>query len=196
MGSAHTSLTTMVLTSLVSTLLVASGCFAGHSVPYGGPVRARPDRQVVAPVNTVKCRTEYVTLWDTTYQEREEQVCTTVYEKQCRTEYQRLCQPTTRQECSTVYEQQCTTQYKEDCQYQWEGEGNDKVWVPIAGTCSRVPYDECHDVTKTHAKQVAHDVCHDVPEEKCVLVPKQSCRTVPDQVCKTEPFTQCQDVPQ
>merc|ERR1711953_1330549 len=81
--------------------------------------------------------------------------CTVNYEKVWNTELQRLCQPTTRQECSTHYEQQCstvyknvcvqkyntvyepytetecTTEYKQDCQYEWQGEGNDKVWAPI-----------------------------------------------------------------
>jgi len=191
-----------MLLSLLSPVLLAS--IALGSPTYG---------------NTIQCRTEYVTLWDTTYQEKEEQVCTTEYEKQCETQYQRQCTPTTREEChteqdqkcDTVYrnvcvdqysteyqpytETECTTQYKEDCQYQWEGEGNDKVWVPIPDTCHNVPYDECKDVTKTHAKQVARQVCHDVPEEKCVLVPRQVCVTLPDQVCSNQPLTQCQDVP-
>ena len=167
----------------------------------------------------MQCRTEYVTLWDTEYQEREDQVCVTVHEAQCSTRTQRLCQATTRHECGLTYEQQCSTvyknvcvqqyrtehepytetecltEYKDDCQYQWEGQGNDKVWAPIAGTCQRVPYDSCHEVTKTHQKQVAHQVCNDVPEQKCVSVPKQHCVTVPDQVCTTEPLTECQDVP-
>merc|ERR1712107_281811 len=160
-----------------------------------------------------------VTLWDTEYQEREEQVCETVYEKQCETRTQRLCQPTTRQECTTNYvkecstiyknvcvqkfrteyepytESECTTEYKQDCQYEWRGHGNDKVWAPIEGTCQNVPYDECRDVEKTLAKQVAYQECNDVPEQKCVSVPKQTCVTVPDQICKTEPLTECQDVP-
>merc|ERR1712107_335221 len=77
----------------------------------------------------------------------------------------------------------------------WRGHGNDKVWAPIEGTFQNVPYDECKDVAKTHAKQVAYQECNDVPEQKCVSVPKQTCVTVPDQICKTEPLTECQDVP-
>ena len=181
------------------------------------PAVVQPARQVAAP--SIQCRTEYVTLWDTEYQEKEEQICATIYEKQCHTRQQRLCQPTTRQECRTEYEQQCatvyknvcveqykteyepytesecTTEYKQDCQYQWEGEGNDKVWAPIQGTCQNVPYDQCQDVTKTHAKQVAYQKCQDVPEQACQSVPKQVCVTVPDQVCTNEPLTECQDVP-
>jgi len=201
---------------LALSMLVAAGTThpAGH---YGASTVVQPARQVAAP--TVQCRTEYVTLWDTEYQEKEEQVCNTVYEKQCHTRTQRLCQPTTRQECHQEYEQQCatvynnvcvqkyrteyepytesecTTEYKEDCQYEWKGAGNDKVWAPIDGTCQNVPYDECKEVAKTHAKQVAYQECQDVPEQKCVSVPKQVCVTVPDQVCTSEPLTECQDVP-
>jgi len=203
--------------SLLWPLLGLASIALGSPTGYGGNSIRSPVRQVSSP--SVHCRTEYVTLWDTTYQEKEEQVCTTQYEKQCETQYQRQCRPTTREEChteqdqkcDTVYknvcvdqysteyepytETECTTQYKEDCQYQWEGEGNDKVWVPIPNTCNNVPYDECKDVTKTHAKQVARQVCNDVPEEKCVLVPRQVCVTLPDQVCSNQPLTQCQDVP-
>merc|ERR1712226_650181 len=185
-----------------------------------GPLHHGPtvQRQEVSPP-AVHCRTEYVTLWDTEYQEKEEEVCTTVYEKQCHTRTQRLCHPTTREECHQEYEQQCatvynnvcvqkyrteyepytetecTTEYKEDCQYEWKGEGNDKVWAPIDGTCQNVPYDECKEVSKTHARQVAYQDCKDVPEQKCVSVPKQVCVTVPDQVCTSEPLTECQEVP-
>jgi len=201
----------MLLTSLVQ----GASHYGGVSVVQ--PAVVQPARQVAAP--SIQCRTEYVTLWDTKYQEKEEQICGTVYEKQCHTRQQRLCQPTTRQECRTEYKQQCatvyknvcveqykteyepytesecTTEYKQDCQYQWEGQGNDKVWAPIQGTCQNVPYDQCQDVTKTHAKQVAYQKCQDVPEQACQSVPKQVCVTVPDQVCTNEPLTECQDVP-
>merc|ERR1712088_104251 len=200
--------------SLVSSVLVASMVQAAPGASsYGGPAK-----QIASPPS-IQCRTEYVTLWDTEYQEREEQVRKTVYEKQCSTRTQRLCQPTTRQECTTEYanecstiyknvcvqkyrtefepytESECTTEYKQDCQFEWRGYGNDKVWAPIEGTCQNVPYDECRDVQKTHAKQVAYQECNDVPEQKCVSVPKQVCVTVPDQVCTNEPLTECQDVP-
>jgi hypothetical protein len=204
-----------MLLSLASSLLLAGLAQAGPASSYGA--QAQPARQVAT--SGLHCRTEFVTLWDTKYEEREEQVCTTVYKKECETRTQRLCQPTSRQECHQEYEQQCatvyrnvcvqkyrteyepytesecTTLYKQDCQYQWEGQGNAKVWAPIDGTCQNVPYDECHDVAKTHSKQVAYQDCKDVPEQKCVSVPKQVCVTVPDQVCRNEPLTECQDVP-
>merc|ERR1712001_697091 len=184
--------------SLVSSVLVASMVQAAPGASsYGGPAK-----QIASP-QSIQCRTEYVTLWDTEYQEREEQVCKTEYEKQCTQRIQRLCQPTTRQECTTEYanqcstiyknvcvqkyrteyepytESECTTEYKQDCQFEWRGYGNDKVWAPIEGTCQNVPYQECKDV----------------PEQKCVSVPRQVCVTVPDQVCTSEPLTECQDVP-
>merc|ERR1712123_87630 len=170
---------------------------------YGGVQPASPVK--TAPLTgSVKCRTEYATLWDTEYKE---------------TETQRLCQPTTRQECSTVYEKQCqtvhksvcveqykteyepytetecSTQYKDDCEYQWEGYGNDKVWAPIAGTCKKNPYETCKDISKTKERQVAYPVCKDVPEQKCVDVPRQQCVSVPDQICTNQPLQKCQDVP-
>merc|ERR1712088_1231816 len=176
--------------SLVSSVLVASMVQAAPGASsYGGPAK-----QIASP-QSIQCRTEYVTLWDTEYQEREEQVCKTVYEKQCSTRTQRLCQPTTRQECTTEYANECSTEYKQDCQFEWRCYGNDKVWAPIEGTCQNVPYDECKEVAKTHAKQVAYQECKDVPEQKCVSVPRQVCVTVPDQVCTSEPLTECQDVP-
>jgi len=198
----------------LSILSIFTAYAAAGPLPQGPTVQRH---EVLSQV--VQCRTEYVTLWDTLYEELEEEVCTTVYEKQCHTRTQRLCQPTTRQECHQEYEQQCatvynnvcvqkyrteyepytesecTTEYKEDCQYEWKGAGNDKVWAPIEGTCQNVPYDNCKEVTKTQAKQVAYQECSDVPEKKCKSVPKQVCVTVTDQVCTSEPLTECQDVP-
>merc|ERR1711874_240908 len=156
---------------------------------------------------SVTCRTEYVVLWSTKYDEREEQVCQTLV--------QNLCRPTTRQEChikqtevckeikrnvcvqkfKTEYqpytETECKTEYKQDCQYAWKGTGNDKVWSPIEGTCQNVPYDSCKEVSKTQARQVAYQECHDVPEKKCSLVPEQVCVNVPDEVCQQVPKQQC-----
>merc|ERR1712107_18173 len=163
----------------------------------------------------IACTVAYVTVWDTEYHDHENEVCETVYEQVCNTELQRLCKPTTRQECTTNYveecstiyknicvqkyrteyepytETECTTEYKQDCQYEWQGEGNDKVWAPIDGTCQNVPYDECKEVEKTHARQVAYEACHEQPEESCVSVPKESCITVADEICQSEPLTKC-----
>jgi len=185
---------------------------------YGG-VQPSPPVKTAPLTGSVQCRTEYTTLWDTEYKETETEVCTTEYEKVCQTETQRLCRATTRQECSTEYEEECrteyrnvcvqqqrteyepytetecSTEYKEDCEYQWEGQGNDKVWAPIPGTCKNNPYQTCKDVAKTKAVQVEYPVCQDVPEQKCQTVPRQKCVTVPDQVCTNQPLQKCKDVP-
>merc|ERR1712024_38530 len=180
----------MRLSLVVSSVLVASMVQAAPGASsYGGPAKQ------IAPPPSIQCRTEYVTLWDTEYQEREEQVCKTVYEKQCSTIYKNVCVQKYRTEYEPYTESECTTEYKQDCQFEWRGYGNDKGWAPIEGTCQNVPYDECKEVAKTHAKQVAYQECKDVPEQKCVSVPRQVCVTVPDQVCTSEPLTECQDVP-
>merc|ERR1719278_1181826 len=71
---------------------------------------------------------------DTEYQEREEQVCETGYEKQCETRTQRLCQPTTRQECTTNYVKECSTIYKNVCVQKFR---TDKpLWSPGPRTSS------------------------------------------------------------
>merc|ERR1712014_195692 len=178
---------------VASSLLLASMAFGAPGANYGAATHVSPAKQISSP--SIQCRTEYVTVWDTEYQEREEQVCETVYVKQCSTIYKNVCVQKFRTEYEPYTESECTTEYKQDCQYEWRGHGNDKVWAPIEGTCQNVPYDECRDVEKTHAKQVAYQECNDVPEQKCVSVPKQTCVTLPDQICKTEPLTECQDVP-
>merc|ERR1711902_18112 len=146
-----------MILSLVSSVLFASVALGAPGASnYGAAAVVGPAKQIASP--SIQCRTEY--------------------EKQCTQRIQRLCQPTTRQECHTEYEQQCntiyknvcvqkfrteyepytesecTTEYKQDCQFEWRGHGNDKVWAPIEGTCQNVPYDECKEVAKTHAKQV------------------------------------------
>merc|ERR1712241_871347 len=79
-GREQQRLSSKMRLSLVSSVLVASMVQAAPGASsYGGPAK-----QIASP-QSIQCRTEYVTLWDTEYQEREEQVCKTVYEKQCST---------------------------------------------------------------------------------------------------------------
>merc|ERR1712061_861830 len=106
--------------------------------PYNG-VKAPLPHPARLNTGSVQCRTEYATVWDTQYQEKETQECVTDYEKVCHTVTERLCKATTRQECQTVYEASCSTEYKEDCEFQWEGYGNNKVWAKIPGTCKQNP---------------------------------------------------------
>merc|ERR1712117_96875 len=176
-------------------------------------VAVAPERLVQPPVHqsSIQCSVTYAVIWDTEYVEEPVQTCETVFESKCHVTSQRLCQNTTREEChlvqdkvcNTVYQEvcrdeyktvlepytetECVTLYKEDCEYHWEIVGQEKVWAPIPGSCKKNPYDECHDVEKTHSKQVAYPVCRDVPEQKC--------HYVPDQVCKSEPITKCREVP-
>merc|ERR1712179_789587 len=194
--------------SILSTLLAPQyGTIGGQSEPQRAPA-------------SVRCRTEQATIWDTTYVETQENICTTVYVNQCQTLYERLCRPTTREVCETTNEQQCTTNYKEecheqfrteyepytetecstsykeDCQYHWEGTGNDKKWVPDRSTCKNNPYEHCQDVEKQHERQVAYPVCNQVPVKNCINVPVTNCQQVPDQECRNEPYKKCDKVPQ
>merc|ERR1711963_927389 len=91
---------------VVSSLLLASMAFGAPGANYGAAAHVSPAKQISSP--SIQCRTEYVTLWDTEYQEREEQVCETVYEKQCET---RTCQnvPYDEQKCVSVPKQTCVT---------------------------------------------------------------------------------------
>merc|ERR1712179_191390 len=185
---------TMAALSILA-ILTAGPVPTGNNEPH---VQTKPFRP------SVTCSTEYVLLWSTEYQEREEEVCNTLIRNKCETRTERFCQPTSRQDCRTEQERQCstfqrsvclqklktvfepytesecTTEFKQDCQYEWRGEGNDKVWAPIDGTCQNVPYEQCNDV----------------PEQKCSFVPKQVCVTVPDEICTSEPVTDCEDVPE
>merc|ERR1712228_224554 len=87
-----------------STLL----CLASGAPQYGGVLHS-PAAAPLRGQGTVKCVTQYATIWDTEYTETETEVCTTEYEKVCRTETQRLCveqfkteyEPYTETECST-----------------------------------------------------------------------------------------------
>jgi len=169
---------------------------------------------------SVQCRTEYQTIWDTEYQEQSYQTCETVNEQKCEVRSERLCHDTTREECQLVQDQvcktvynkvcrdeyktvlepftetECVTKYQDDCEFHWEvTPSGEKVWAVIPGSCKKNPVDECHDVQKTHSKQVAHQVCDQVPEKKCQYVNRQECYQVPDKVCKSEPITQCSEVP-
>merc|ERR1712038_553066 len=205
----------MSLRSVIAPLLLSLASGAPYT-PNGAAEAPQPAR---LNTGSVECRTEYTTVWDTQYQEKETQQCVTNYEKVCQTVTERLCKATTRQECQTVYEKscntvyksvcvdqykteyepytetECSTEYKEDCQYQWEGRGNNKVWAPIPGTCKQNPYDSCKDVSKTKEKQVAYPVCRDVPEQVCQDVPRQHCtnkhKKVPVRISKTVPKKVC-----
>merc|ERR1711936_1016453 len=181
----------MSLRSVIAPLLLSLASGAPYS-PNGAVEAPQPAR---LNTGSVECRTEYTTVWDTQYHEKETQQCVTNYEKSCNTVYKSVCVDQYKPEYEPYTETECSTEYKEDCEYQWEGHGNNKVWAPIPGTCKQNPYDSCKGVSKTKEKQVAYPVCRDVPEQVCQDVPRQQCRQVPDQVCSNQPLQQCQDVP-
>ena len=45
----------------------------------------------------VECSVEYITVWDTEYEERETQECVTKWVPECKTVSERRCRPTTRE---------------------------------------------------------------------------------------------------
>merc|ERR1712038_45973 len=228
MGYLHwTSITTerphiimsLSLSGCLSPLLLVALCAAAPYDVSPSSTSAPVPEKLVESSKSVHCTVQYVTIWDTKYEDQPFEECETVYEQLCQVESQRLCQETTREECRLVQdkvckqeykkvcveeyktvvepytETECVTSYKEDCEYHWEVVGKEKIWAPIPGSCKKNPYDECHDVEKTHSKQVSYPVCHEVPQEKCHYVDRQECYQVPHQTCKSEPITKCQELP-
>merc|ERR1712179_413922 len=212
--------TMMSLRGFLVPLLLAALCSAAPYEETSSSTAAPPlPEKLVETGRSVQCSVQQVTIWDTENQDQPFEECETVYQQLCEVESQRLCQETTREECRLVKdkvcsqeykkvcvdkyktvlepytETECVTSYKEDCEYHWEIVGTEKVWAPIKGSCKKNPYDECHDVQKTHSKQVAYPVCHDVPQEKCHYVDRKECYQVPHQTCRSEPITKCQEVP-
>merc|ERR1712209_387459 len=60
-----------------------------------------------------------------------------------------------------------------------------------------VPYDECKDVQKTHAKQVPDQECTNEPLTECQDVPRQACHSehkrFPVRVSRQEPKKICDE---
>ena len=52
---------------------------------------------------SVKCRTEYTTVWETEYEERETHDCVTKWVPDCKMVYEMKCKPTTREVVSTKF---------------------------------------------------------------------------------------------
>ena len=106
-----------------------------------------------------------------------------VCEEQNVTEYETY----TVTECSSFY----LFMDEEECEYHWEGEGENKKWVVMPGSCRRQqqpdPQDECQDVTRQREKQVPRTVCREVEEELCVDEPREECYQVTDEVCSETP---------
>jgi len=168
---------------------------------------------------SVHCRLEYTTTWFTEYKELETEECETEYSSlcvtennvvcvdsvvtqcdtvvtnKCHTEYNTVCKDQFRPELEPFIETECKVLYKEECDFRWEGEGNDKIWVPIPGTCKEEPYEDCVDVAKTKERQIAYPVCQDVPNQICHDVPSEVCRDIPEKKCAQKPYEVCKDIP-
>merc|ERR1719312_223620 len=182
---------------------------------YHSPVLAQQHNQQPPLV----CRIFYETLWETSYNDMNTQECTKHYKKECKIDdkevcintYKTVCEKVVEEKCLTSYKQECrqehrkeyehytetecTTLEQEHCDHRWEGEGNEKVWVVIPGSCVSNPYDVCKDIPKTKELLIPVPICENVPVEQCVDVPRDKCREVPDIICKTKPFETCESVP-
>ena len=143
---------------------------------------------------SVHCSLEYATTWVTDYKEVETEECETEYSSlcvtetnvvcvdsvvtqcdtvvtnKCHTEYHTVCTEAFRPELEPFIETECEVKYKEECDFRWEGEGNEKVWVPIPGTCKQEPFEDCVDVAKTKERQIAYPVCQDVPNQVNIFI--------------------------
>jgi len=198
-------------TKLMTLLVLVWQC---HSSPT-----ALHQSELILAKPSVHCSLEYSTTWLTDYKEVETEECETEYSSlcvtetnvvcvdsvvtqcdtvitnKCHTEYNTVCKDQFRPELEPFIETECQVLYKEECDFRWEGEGNEKVWVPIPGTCKEEPYEDCVDVAKTKERQIAYPVCQDVPVQICHDVPAEVCRDIPDKKCAQKPYEVCKDVP-
>merc|ERR1712193_262291 len=111
----------------------------------------------------IQCRTEYITLSTTEYEDIETHECVTKWVPVCK----------------TYTETECSTENRKVCEKTWEGEGDNMKWVNIPGTCKSYPHDECKDVTKEHCTKNAKKMCEDKHKRIPVTVSKE----VPKKVC-------------
>ena len=105
-----------------------------------------------------QCRTEYITVWETEYEERETHECVTKWVPECKTEYEKFIET----ECSTCNYETFIENECSNCEYRWEGEGNNMEWVVIKKSPVRVsrmvPNIICDDGYATHANEAAEVV--------------------------------------
>ena len=88
---------------LTPLLLVALCAAAPYETQTATAAPAAAPEKLVEAVRSVHCTVEYVTIWDTKYEDQPVEVCETVYHQLCEVKSQRLCQNTTREECFTTY---------------------------------------------------------------------------------------------
>jgi len=175
------------------------------------------------------CHTEYTTVWEEVETEevnkvicetefREEcftevdEVCKNVTEKVCRMEDEMVCVDSITNKCGlekvlkneTYSELECTNVYKNICEYEWIGEGKNRKWVPVEGSCVTKPFEECDNIEKVRENFVEEEVCRDIPIKDCKNIPKevcvepsgdqQVCEEVPEEKCEIVPHEECQQI--
>merc|ERR1712024_88178 len=111
----------------------------------------------------IQCRTEYITLSTTEYEDIET--------KECKTKWVPVCK--------TYTETECSTEHRKVCEKKWEGKGDNMKRVNIPGTCKSYPHDECKDVTKEHCNKNAEEMC----EDKHKRIPVTVTKKVPKKIC-------------
>merc|ERR1712062_372283 len=157
----------MSLRSVIAPLLLSLASGAPYS-PNGAVEAPQPAR---LNTGSVECRTEYTTVWDTQYQEKETQQCVTNYEKVC----QATCKQNPYDSCKDV------SKTKEK-----------QVAYPV---CRDVPEQVCQDVPRQQCRQVPDQVCSNQPLQQCRDVPRQHCtnnhKKVPVRISKTVPKKVC-----
>merc|ERR1712183_1069035 len=87
------SVTGILLTPLLLVALCSAAPYEVQSTT-SVPAVGAPEKLVDA-VRSVHCSVQYVTIWDTKYEEQPFEVCETVYQQLCEVKSQRLCQNTT-----------------------------------------------------------------------------------------------------
>merc|ERR1719312_1853260 len=189
----------MKVTFLLLFLQVVTGIpqHQGAGYPeYHPPVLAQQHNQQPRLV----CRIFYETLWETSYNDVNTQECTKHYKKECKIDdkevcintYKTVCEKVVEEKCHTSYKQECRQEHREEyehytetecttleqehCDHRWEGEGNEKVWVVIPGSCVSNPYDVCKDIPKTKELLIPDTICNTKPFETCESVPMKECK--------------------
>jgi len=175
---------------------------------------------LTAPLSeTRSCSMEYVTIWDHVVQEQVnkvvcetefKEICDTAIEEVCRTEpvcvteERMVCEDSVTTKCGlekqlvnqTFVVKECKQVKKQICEYEWLGEGENKVWTPVEGSCVEKPFEECEDVTKFDEQIVEKEVCREIPIEDCQLETNEVCDIdATREVCEDQPIETCEILP-
>merc|ERR1712013_719697 len=162
--------TNKMLQFLVYTTIISLSLGAPQ---YGG-VQPSPPVKTAPLTGSVKCRTEYATLWDTEYKETE-----TEYKEDC--EYQ--WEGHGHDKVWAPIAGTCKTNPYETCKDVAKTKEK-QVAYPV---CSDVPEQKCVSVPRQECVTVPDQKCQDVPRQECQAihkkVPVRVSRQVPKKVC-------------